>query len=413
MPANSIGLSLIPDHVKVNILFLSGQYPPHSKGGGEISTSLIAEGLHARGLSVRVITNQELPGLIAKPLLERRHAKGLALVLARQEKQSTRDALWHAHDFRSGLVLYELLRGGILRPEQVYITLRDYAAISGDTNNLLSTGSIPKNPMSLKSSWGSYRIKEATFPRNIARFWQYTFNVSYRSRALLSLPNQIYISKAQRAIIDPYIPPTRYPVRAATIYNPVAAEYFVTREVNKNPLRVLYVGRIESYKGVGLLLDAWRRVVTHIPDAQLRLIGAGAQRDEYMKAVNVWDRRGSVTFVDHVPYEQVLREYDAAEVIVSPHLWAEPFGRSVVEAMARARIVVAANSGGPSEIIRDGVTGIEFATGSVESLTQALEAALTMPSESRKKIGEAARSWVQQHLAPEIIAKQYKKFYNI
>ncbi|MBI1833806.1 MAG: glycosyltransferase family 4 protein [Candidatus Andersenbacteria bacterium] len=395
----------------MNILFLSGQYPPHSKGGGEISTSLIADGLRNRGVSVEVVTDTDLPGLIAKPLFERSHAQKLARILAAQKKGGA-ETIGHAHDFRSGLVLYELMQMGVIEPKQAYITLRDYAAISGDTNNIVKPGSITKEPLSMHASWKSYRVQEAPFPRNIARFWQYTYNIRYRNKALSSIPNRIYISNAQRQYIEQHLPVPQQKTRITTIYNPVAPEYFQSPAPTKNTFEVLYVGRIEEYKGVRLLLTAWREVVVQVPQARLKLVGRGAQETEYVDLVREWGLEKSVTFVEHVPYEQMIKLYDAAGIIVSPHLWAEPFGRSVIEAMARARVVIAANHGGPAELIQPEKTGILFSKGSVGALSTSLVSALHMPIERRQAIGAAARQWTEQHLSVDHIARQYKQFYR-
>src|SRR5690348_15132248 len=120
----------------MNILFLSALYPPTTKGGGELSTHYIAQGLAALGHQVKVITTgpqrveSHINGvdvlrfpieLLKKPLFEKhasRHMKGHLLEIIGDPK---RYDVIHAHDFRSALVLSELHLPNTL------VTARDYA----------------------------------------------------------------------------------------------------------------------------------------------------------------------------------------------------------------------------------------------------------------------------------------------
>jgi len=119
-----------------------------------------------------------------------------------------------------------------------------------------------------------------------------------------------------------------------------------------------------------------------------------------------------VAFKGRIPVNQIRRVYDQSSIIVAPHVWVEPFGRTVVEAMARGKVIVTANTGGPAEIIENGVTGILFERGSVEALTNALREALTMPQLRRRMMGQAAHQWVRNNSTIGKIAQQYEEFYS-
>lgn len=384
----------------MKIVFHSGLYPPHTKGGGEISTYLIAEGLKARGHEVQVITekNSRL-GLLKKPLFERRQTKKIAARL----KQILPEAdIAHAHDFRSALALSELKL-----PNSV-ATVRDYAAICGTTNNILADGTL------CHCTWHDViktkRFQEVGFPRNYARAWQYWHNTPYRKQAFQKIKNQIFISRAQQKEIEESL--NLNGVNKAVIYNPVSDEYLKTRIQEGRKGCVLYVGRLEDYKGVGILLEAWKNVAKIVSHAHLALIGEGAQRSDYEKFVAREGLRYRVTFKGRVPYERLRAEYDDAEIVVAPHVWTEPFGRTVVEAMARGKVVIASDVGGPAEIIQNNKTGILFKKGSVEELSHAIQRVLSFRPYDFKEIGNAARGWTQQNLTIEKIARQHEDFYR-
>jgi glycosyltransferase involved in cell wall biosynthesis len=120
----------------------------------------------------------------------------------------------------------------------------------------------------------------------------------------------------------------------------------------------------------------------------------------------------SVVFTGRIQPARLRPLIDEAQVVVAPHIWIEPFGRTVVEAMARGKVTVAARRGGPAETITDGETGFLFTPGSTESLQKVLGDALLLAQPQRQKIGEAARNWVAAKLSPDAIAQQHEEFYR-
>ncbi len=406
----------------MKILFLSGHYPPATSGGGEISTHLIAQGLAAAGHDLHVVTEGTVPEIenindvavmrlplsfTAKPLLEQRHARRIAKGLKASVDSSQFDII-HAHDFRTIVVLaeWEAISTKTGWPKTV-ITIRDYAQISGDTNYLLRDGSIPDQPLSWSANLRSNRIAEASLWRKPFRAWQYLFNLPYRYRTFSLFKNQIFISEALRKEIGQHRDLSN--INTAVIYNPVAPEYIEKPLREGKPHEVLYVGRVEMYKGVGLLLGAWQNVMQNVRDAHLTLVGRGAQKHQYEQLVDSLRMSRNVTFIDHVPYEKMIDYYDESSIVVSPHLWLEPFGRTVIEGMARGKIVVAADAGGPGEIIEQGQTGFLFARGSHEDLARSLLGALRLEAQRRHSISTTARMWLKQIMSSPA---RHEKFYN-
>lgn len=121
---------------------------------------------------------------------------------------------------------------------------------------------------------------------------------------------------------------------------------------------LLYYGRIAPEKGIDVLLDAWRRLAPE--KGTLLLVGVdevGPDR-EHIRALAAHQPPGC----RWVPVQKDVTTYlHAADVVVLPALWQEPFGRVVIEAMATGRPVVASRVGGIPETL----TG-EFASMLVE-----------------------------------------------
>lgn len=402
----------------MNILFISSLYPPTTKGGGELSTHYIALGLAARGNHVKVITTgpsvveshingvnvirAPLP-LLDKPLLEHHHSRLAAKQLKEMIGDPTRYDIIHAHDFRSALALAELCL-----PHTV-VTARDYAQISGCTNNILADGSI--NPGCAEHPWECHRVAEVDFPLNVGRYAQYILNQSHRKMAFASYSRQIFISHAQQEMIQKYNRVANQ--KTAVIYNPIPPEFFTVPVTHVTTNNVLYVGRVEMYKGVGLLLQAWRKVAADRPEMHLYIVGEGAQQKEYEEQVAKWGLQYRVTFRGKIPAERMRQVYDDCDIVVAPHLWVEPFGRTAVEGMARSKLVIASNVGGPAEIIKHGKTGWLFKRGDAAELSKAITEVQAINHFDKRVIADAARQWVQEYLSADRIAAQYEQFYSV
>lgn len=401
------------------ILFISAQYPPETKGGGEISTHIIAQGLQKRGHTVTVVTSGStenirhidgirvvtLPlGLKGKPLFERRASKKSANALQKHVKDLHKYDIVHAHDFRSALMVSHL------RLQNAVVTARDYAQISGCTNNIQSDGTINPGCAGMYEFYTCHRIAEASFVRKIFRIWQYTYNRKFRKRAFLKFQNQIFISHAQKDLIAAHQDISTQ--HTAVIYNPIAREYLSEPLSKSKAGNVLYIGRVEMYKGVRVLLEAWKELIKTNQTAHLTIAGNGAQYAEYENLAARWGMQYRVTFVPHVPYHRLQSMINTTEILVAPHLWVEPFGRTVIEGMSRGKIVLASNVGGPAELIEHNKTGLLFERGSADDLRKSLEHALAMNHFDKKEIGVAARDYVRDNLNMDKIAQQHEKFYS-
>ncbi len=403
----------------MKVLFISGHYPPNTSGGGEISTHLIAQGLSQLGHGVTVVTEGDdrdgtslldgvniisRPlGLTNKPLLEGRASRQIADELKAIINGGQYDII-HAHDFRSALALSEC--GHV----PAVVTTRDYAQLSGCTNNITLSGNIDPGCQGWREAITCHRIAEVGAVNKVGRASQYLLNINYRRRAFASLPTQVFISSAQKSYINRYIGAGRQ--RQAVIYNPISPEYLSEPLREGEPGHVLYVGRVEMYKGVGLLLEAWVEVIKANPHAKLTIAGRGAQKRQYEKYVQEKSLQSSVGFIDHVPYDQMRDLYDSAQIVVAPHLWVEPFGRTVVEGMARGKIVVAADVGGPAEMVEDSKTGFLFKRANSQELGRMLLKTLSLKDDERQIIEQSARSWVRDNLTIKIIAGAYMKLYD-
>lgn len=152
--------------------------------------------------------------------------------------------------------------------------------------------------------------------------------------------------------------------------------------------RLLYVGRVEGRKGVETAI----RAVAHLPEqATLRIVGRAepGHRRELDRVV------AELGLTDRVSYETARREeladiYAAADVVLFPPIWDEPFGLVPVEAMACGTPVVASATGGSSEFLVDGVNCVYADRGDAATFAAGVRR-LADDEELRRRLAEGGR----------------------
>jgi glycosyltransferase involved in cell wall biosynthesis len=175
--------------------------------------------------------------------------------------------------------------------------------------------------------------------------------------------------------------------RTVVIHNAVDVEAVPIASPDAGPpLRVVTVGRIAPPKDFLTLLRAVARLERGA--VRLTLLGDGPDRAAVEGEIATLGLAESVTLAGEVP-DVPSRLADADVFVLSSN--SEGFPISVLEAMAAGLPVVAADVGGVSEAVADGVTGHLFAAGDVDALAAAL-AALAADPGARRQLGEAARA---------------------
>jgi glycosyltransferase involved in cell wall biosynthesis len=135
--------------------------------------------------------------------------------------------------------------------------------------------------------------------------------------------------------------------------------------------RLLYVGRLDPRKGVETAIEALARLPA---EARLDLVGGWDDREE-ARLRDVAERLGAadrVRFVGHRDAPGVHAAYGEADAVVFPVVWEEPWGLVPLEAMGRARPVVATGRGGSAEYLRDGENALLFRAGDAGDLAAKL-----------------------------------------
>jgi glycosyltransferase involved in cell wall biosynthesis len=184
---------------------------------------------------------------------------------------------------------------------------------------------------------------------------------------------------------------------AATIHHGIDVGQFPFRDTPDPDGHVVCFGRIHPDKGTHEAID-----IARAAGRPIRLYGI--VQDERYFDVMVQPRLGrGATFGGAIGGPDRAAALGAASALVHPVEFAEPFGLSVVEAMACGTPVVAYRRGAMPEVIRDGVTGflVDDVAGAV--------AALNRIDELDRR---ACRTDVDQRFSAQRMADDYLALYH-
>lgn len=184
---------------------------------------------------------------------------------------------------------------------------------------------------------------------------------------------------------------------------------------------VLVVGRMLRRKGHHVMIAAVQRLkALGVKDVVCVFAGedagsryAGELWDQVL-ASGTADMVRLVGFLDDMP-----AAYAAATVVVSAAVQPEGLQRSILEAQAMGRPVIASDLGAGAEVVlappsvtEDRMTGLRFPTGDAAALTAALVRLFSMPEPGRAAMGGRGRAWVTANFSPEAVAERTLRLYR-
>jgi spore coat protein SA len=194
-----------------------------------------------------------------------------------------------------------------------------------------------------------------------------------------------------------------------SIFYPAPPE---SRPRNLAPV-VLFVGRLESRKGVHVLIEAMRLLQQRKVNVLCRIIGESFLRGSKVTSFvrNLHENSPSnVEFKGFCPQAELGEQYRSADIHCCPSVWQEPFGNVNIEAMACGIPVVATRVGGIPEIAADGGV-VLVGPNSVVELANALHK-LAEDENLRKQIAAEGLEAFQRRFTWEAICRQYQAIAN-
>ncbi|MFA7272210.1 MAG: glycosyltransferase family 4 protein, partial [Candidatus Omnitrophota bacterium] len=190
----------------------------------------------------------------------------------------------------------------------------------------------------------------------------------------------------------------------------------------KNKRIVFHPARIGLAKGCDTSIKAINLVKQKYPDIMLVLAGSKniidwgeTQQKDIAYLVNLIKhfKLEKNCLIDAYSLEEMNGLYAVSDICIYPSSCGEPFGLTMLEAMATAKPMIVTNSGGMPEVINDGINGYVIPVRDFELLAAKINNLLG-DKKLRDRLGYTGRQMVESQYSKERITKDilsvYKKF---
>ena len=192
------------------------------------------------------------------------------------------------------------------------------------------------------------------------------------------------------------------------MYNGINLEQFKPKQKDKNTkeqIKILSVARLIEEKGIPYLLKACKILEEKGYSFVCEIIGEREDSfaNEYVKIKKLHNRldlKDRVLFSGALPFAEVLKKYEEADIFVLPCVVAQHGGRditpnSLIEAMAMKLPVVSTKITGIPEIVDDDINGILIAPNDEDVLAKAI-IRLIENKDLRERLSRNARKKVEE-----------------
>ena len=202
------------------------------------------------------------------------------------------------------------------------------------------------------------------------------------------------------------------PERIQTVVNGVELDRFlqlseVSSDRPSDRFVIASVGRLISDKGFDQVLHAVQQLSTPRDQVQLRIAGTGSAEGKLRELATSLGIAAQVEFAGQVT--------DMPSFLQSSHLFvhssvSEGMSRSIIEAMAAARAVVATAHAGVQDLVIPNETGVVVPAGSPAVLAQAIDQ-LLFDRPRLADMGRAGRARARSHFSAERVAQEIGEIY--
>jgi glycosyltransferase involved in cell wall biosynthesis len=205
-----------------------------------------------------------------------------------------------------------------------------------------------------------HRCKEGSIAKSTLIWMEH--NISKALGSVRCIDRFICVSDFQRGILIKAGLPEH---KLRTLHNFINTEALMPAKIQSKQDYLLYIGRIETLKGLLTLLAAAEET-----GSELKIAGNGSWAPELAKRVSKMRNVEYLGFVSGEPLKQLVQR---ARAVVVPSEWYETFGLTAAEAKAVGTPVIASRIGGLTEVVRDGIDGILFEPGNALELATAID----------------------------------------
>jgi glycosyltransferase involved in cell wall biosynthesis len=187
-------------------------------------------------------------------------------------------------------------------------------------------------------------------------------------------------------------------------------EMFPDVPISAQDPTILYLAGLSARKGILILLEAFETVAARLPNVRLVVAGDGPEREQARAMAQRSVHRDRIEFCGSIARRDVPATLAQCTVYCSSS-FGEPYGMSLIEAMATGRPVVATAAGGPLDLV-DPDGGVLVPPGDSTALANALVSVLANP-ETARGMGQHNRRAVAAYAWPRVIDRLEAVYHTV
>lgn len=187
----------------------------------------------------------------------------------------------------------------------------------------------------------------------------------------------------------------------------VDLQHFSFASLPEGPVTLLFIGRIIGDKGVRELAEAAQSLSRQHFQVRVQLLGPideGNRTSITRREVERWVSDGVIEYLGET--DDVRPFIEKATAVVLPS-YREGLPRSLLEAGAMGRPLIATDVPGCREVVEDGVNGMLCAVRDSASLAQSMKRFAELPREERSAMGSASRRKIETKFGEDIVIGAY------
>ncbi len=175
-------------------------------------------------------------------------------------------------------------------------------------------------------------------------------------------------------------------------------------------IRLMYVGNLETYQGIDLMLDAFALVAEKHNDAVLLIVGGSAEHIEHYQAkAGPLCEQGRAVFIGPVPIDSLGAVLGYADILISPRTQGNNTPMKVYSYLQSGKPVVATRLPTHTQVMDDQVSIL--VEPEAKAMADGLSQLIASP-DKRQKIGHSGRDYVQREFSEQRFRQRLSDFYS-
>jgi glycosyltransferase involved in cell wall biosynthesis len=218
------------------------------------------------------------------------------------------------------------------------------------------------------------------------------------------------VSNSVASVLRKYLSSKGLQDLVETHYNGINTTVFAPQSHISKEWDLAFFGRLMKMKAIDLFPKMLSFLASDFPNIRLAITGEGPYKEKLFKDFEDESVLDMVDYLGVVEWEKVPEILNRSKIFLYPSR-EEPFGISIIEAMACEVPVITTNVYGPNEIVTDSHDGLTVPPDNVGALVEAVH--LLLSDETfRVQMGQNARKTVQQRFSIEHHTEQLIETYN-